>query len=83
MWVAVATGLVAACLWYGSTLVTTPPTPERSGADGMTDASITIEEGGKTYDFFATLKRQARWNRCAALFTAISVGCQAVSVLLG
>ena len=75
---------IAAVLWLCSTLVT------RSYADVEREYQKThgpqsgpgglIDERGA--DFAATFKRQGRWNRWAALATAIGVGLQALATAL-
>ena len=45
---------------------------------GFAEAQIIVDGA----DFFASALLQARWNRWAAAATGISVGCQAIAMML-
>lgn len=68
-WAAVALGLIAAWLWYKST------------------ASVLYDpaEAKRDHDLvniFATVEAQSKWNRRAAIATALSLVCQATASAL-
>lgn len=80
--VSVISGFIAAALWFGATIVTVPY--REKIVKGMTQAALveTDDITGEKTDVLDTAKRQTKWNRWAALFTAISVLCQAISLML-
>jgi hypothetical protein len=78
----VISGFIAAALWFGATIVTVPYKRRIVRGEPQMALVETDDETGKETDVFDTAKRQTKWNRWAALFTAISVFCQAVSLML-
>jgi len=81
-WASAISGFVAAALWFGATLVTVKY-KQRFTQSGPEPAIIERDDKtGEEKDFLYTAKRQTLWNRWAALFTAISMLCAAVSLLM-
>jgi hypothetical protein len=61
-----------------------PGSNNEPGAPGMAEMALveTDEATGEEVDVFNTAKKQTKWNRWAAFATAISMFCQAVSLML-
>jgi hypothetical protein len=83
-WAAVAVQGVAALLWLGSTVVRVSAArvlAEHKKIYGPHSGpmQITGEDGS---DILATIERQSRWNRWAALTTGVGIGLQAVATAL-
>ena len=68
--IAIVFGLLAAWLWYKSTMAKVFYDP--SETKGVVDR----------INYFATPELQAKWNRWAAAATAISVLCQSIAMIL-
>ena len=81
--VSVIAGFIAAALWLGATIVSVPY--KRKIVNGMPQTALVEKDdkSGKETDVFETAKRQTKLNMWAALLTAISVLCQAISLMLG
>ncbi len=81
LWVSAIAGVIAAVLWFIATVVTVKY-KRTMRKDGTPESAITEDEnGGREIDVLLTAKRQTRWNRWAALATAISMLAQALSLV--
>lgn len=84
-WAAVGLFALSAWLWFASTLVKVGRQEalhqhrEEHGPDDWEPAQII---GDNDSDFYATVQRQARWSRWAALATGAAVACQAVALAI-
>ena len=80
-WAAALFALAAAVLWLKATIVRLEyrPVPDQHG---MFDAAIVRKEGSRQIDVLETAERQTLWNMWAAVATAASAVCQAVSLLI-
>jgi hypothetical protein len=72
--------LVAAFLWYKSSVVRVKPAPMSPGESA--GAKIVVSEGQKDLDFVATVREQTRWSKWAAVAACISAICQEIALLL-
>ena len=72
--------LVAAFLWYKSSVVRVKPAPTNPG--GLASAKIVVSEGQKDLDFIATTREQTRWSKWAAVAACVSAICQEIALLL-
>ena len=72
--------LVAAFLWYKSSVVHVKPAPTNPGE--FASAKIVVSEGQKELDFIATTREQTRWSKWAAVAACISAICQEIALLL-
>jgi len=82
LWASAISGFIAAALWFGATIVRVPY--KQRIVKGMAEPALveTDDDTGRETDVLYTAKRQTKWNMWAALFTAISVFCQAISLML-
>ena len=69
--------LVAAFLWYKSSVVRVKPEP----SDNDEQILVVDDEEGES-DFIATTLEQARWSKYAAAAASVSAICQAIALLL-
>jgi hypothetical protein len=74
VWSSIFFGLIAAWLWYKSTL-TILYTEEEAPRNKQPERTNYI-------NYFATAEAQGTWNKRAAIVTAFSLFCQAVSLAL-
>jgi hypothetical protein len=72
--------LVAAFLWYKSSVVRVKPTLTNPGE--LASARIVVSEDQKDLDFIATTRVQARWSKWAAVAACISAIFQEIALLL-
>lgn len=80
-WAAVFLQGIAAILWIASTLVRVKAADvvaeyEKTYGVGSGPSQIVTEDGD---DFGATIKRQAYWNKWAAMMTGIGIATQAIA----
>ena len=68
--------VIAACLWIYACIVNVEPDESDLGAK-----TILISDDGKRTDFYKTAEQQIRWNKYAALATAMAVIFQALSAV--
>lgn len=80
VWCSIIFGFLAAVLWFWATIITVPYV--QRFVKGAEEAAIIDmnDKTGQQTDFLYTAKEQTRWNRWAALATAISMFCQAMSL---
>jgi hypothetical protein len=84
-WGAVAMLGISALLWFASTLVKVSAAKveadyQKTHGPGSGPAQIV---GGDGSDFFATVQRQARWSRWAAVATGLALILQAGANMVG
>ncbi|MGA2801161.1 MAG: hypothetical protein ABSE97_02125 [Verrucomicrobiota bacterium] len=72
--------LVAAFLWYKSSVVRVKPAVTNSGE--FASARIMVSEGQKDSGFIATAREQTRWSKWAAVAACISAIFQEIALLL-
>jgi hypothetical protein len=80
IWIGILFGLVAALLWFYSTIAKVDYTPQ-TDRQGWTDAAITRIEGDRTIDVLSTADRQTKINKWAAIATALSVISQLAALI--
>ena len=68
--------LIAAALWYESSVVSVELDPNNFGS------TIMVDDEGKQTDFVATALAQARWSKWAAAAAGTSATFQAIALLL-
>ena len=68
--------LIAAALWYKSSVVSVELDPNNFGS------TIMVDDEGKQTDFIATALAQARWSKWAAAAAGTSATFQAIALLL-
>ena len=79
-WLSAVAALVAAFLWYRSSIVSVPPaSPPKTG---WAPAQITVSNGVDSEDPFATAKASSKLNARAAIAAAVAAFLQGVAVLL-
>ncbi len=84
-WAAVVAQCVAAVLWLLSTIVKVSAKKveaEYQKVHGPGSGPFQIVDDADGSDFIATLQRQVRWNRSAALMTGLGMGLQATATAL-
>lgn len=80
-WAGAVFGLVAAALWFWSTITYAVYKPVV--VDGWTAGAVLEERpDGTLIDPFASLRLQGQWNQWAALATGLASLCQAASLYL-
>ncbi|MBV0911477.1 hypothetical protein [Anianabacter salinae] len=86
--VTIAIALISAALWFYACKTVSRKQELarriRAAAPGeqLDRGGVEIVDGQARYDLIATLRHQARWNRFAALFTALALIAQAVDPLV-
>jgi hypothetical protein len=70
--------LISCGLWLGSALVKVRA-EERQDETGMLEFSISEVTDSGVFDVLETARRQAKWNKWAAVFAAIAAACQAIA----
>jgi len=68
--------LIAAALWYKSSVVSVELDPNNF------NSTIMVDDEGKQTDFIATALAQARWSKWAAAAAGTSATFQAIALLL-
>jgi hypothetical protein len=70
--------LISGGLWLGSALVKVRY-EEKPDETGMVGFSISEDTGSGVFDVLETSRRQAKWNKWAAVFAAIAAASQAIA----
>lgn len=80
IWGAVATGFIAAILWYASTVVY-EPSVGTSGFGALLDGDLVVPgpRKGTRADLIGSLQKQSGMSKRAAIVTGISILMQAMS----
>ena len=80
LWAAVATGFIAAILWYASAIMY-EPSVGTSGYGALVGGVVVVPGPwkGTRADLIGTLQKQSRMNKWAAMVTGISILTQAIS----
>lgn len=73
--ISVVCGLISAICWLASVYVKARPNNKPDGNDWL--SASYIDEGGN--DVALTLKKQSKWNMCAAIFASITATAQAIN----
>ena len=80
-WTSICLGLISAYYWYLSSIAKVN-TPDSRYKPGVEATYPDPDEPGKEIRVFASAMEQARLSKIAAVFTAGSVVCQAISSIL-
>ena len=70
--------LLSGALWLGSALVKVRH-EEKPDEAGMLGFSILEDTGNGVFDVLETARRQAKWNKWAAVFAAVAAASQAIA----
>jgi hypothetical protein len=75
--------IIAAALWFKSTLVIIKPSNIPPNEDGYYQETLTVEHVKYgSYEPFETAIKQSEWNKWAALAASIAALSQALNILL-
>lgn len=79
-WFSAGAAIISAGLWFYSALVKVKPDAARLELDGMSPLTHTDTTAGS--DIHETLRKQSKWNACAAVVASVAAFTQGISMLI-